>query len=422
MISLVFAYRSTKKEADLRLFCRSDSFACYIPTEIKVEKEFWDNYQDGTRFKGSNAETAKYIADETSAIKKHVQSAINKADPSTIHKDWLKKVVHEYYNPPQPADVEVIPHSLLGYIDYYVKLRENDFDKRGIAKFMVVRRKLERFQDAEDKTFEVKDVNENFKKSFVEYSQSQSYSQNTTSRDLKRIKTICKHARIKGVPVSPELDILTMGETKTPKIYLTFDELEKIKAVDGLPDYLDNVRDWLLVSCYTGQRISDFMGFDKSMIRIENDVPILEFTQKKTKKDMAIPVLPEVIGILDKRGGEFPKPISDQRYNEWIKEVCRLAKLKERIKGKKRICIAPEGVKPTKNDYRDVFGLHPKWQLITSHVGRRSFASNYYGKLPTTFLIGITGHSTEKMFLNYIGKGRKDNALEAYQHLLKAKK
>lgn len=422
MVILTFSFRSTKKEAYLRLRFRHVSTSIEVPTEIKVSKDFWDKYQRGVQFKGDNAETADHIRTETADLKKHVQSEIDKVDTTTIDKDWLKKVVHEHYNPPQPADVEVIPHSLLGYIDYYVKLRENDFDKRGIAKFMVVRRKLERFQDAGGKTFEVKDVNENFKKSFVEYSQSQSYSQNTTARDLKRIKTICKHARIKGVPVSPELDILTMGEAKTPKIYLTFNELEKIKAVDGLPDYLDNARDWLIISCYTGQRVSDFMRFTSDMIRTENNVPLLEFAQKKTKKDMAIPVLPEVMGILDKRGGGFPRPISDQRYNEWIKEVCRLAGLKEKIKGKKRVCIAPEGVRPTKNDYRDVFGPHPKWQLITSHVGRRSFASNYYGKLPTTFLIGITGHSTERMFLNYIGKGRKDNALEAYQHLLKATK
>jgi hypothetical protein len=45
-------------------------------------------------------------------------------------------------------------------------------------------------------------------------------------------------------------------------------------------------------------------------------------------------------------------------------------------------------------------------------VGRRSFATNFYGKIPTTYLIYITGHSTEAMFLNYIGKSNKDLALE----------
>jgi hypothetical protein len=49
-------------------------------------------------------------------------------------------------------------------------------------------------------------------------------------------------------------------------------------------------------------------------------------------------------------------------------------------------------------------------------VGRRSFASNYYGKIPTTYLIFITGHSSEKMFLNYMGKSNKDLAVEVSKY------
>ena len=38
--------------------------------------------------------------------------------------------------------------------------------------------------------------------------------------------------------------------------------------------------------------------------------------------------------------------------------------------------------------------------------------SNNYGKIPTSFLMCMTGHSTEKMFLTYIGKSNKDIAME----------
>lgn len=64
---------------------------------------------------------------------------------------------------------------------------------------------------------------------------------------------------------------------------------------------------------------------------------------------------------------------------------------------------------------RNTFGTYPKFELVTSHIGRRSFATNYYGKIATTFLINITGHSSETMFLNYIGKSNKDMALEMAQ-------
>jgi integrase len=51
-----------------------------------------------------------------------------------------------------------------------------------------------------------------------------------------------------------------------------------------------------------------------------------------------------------------------------------------------------------------------KWQLIGSHVCRRSFASNLYGTLPTPLIMQITAHSSEKMLQNYIGKQGLDYA------------
>ena len=38
------------------------------------------------------------------------------------------------------------------------------------------------------------------------------------------------------------------------------------------------------------------------------------------------------------------------------------------------------------------------------------FATNYYGHVPTPFLMEITGHSREKDFLNYIGEKPIDYA------------
>ena len=36
-------------------------------------------------------------------------------------------------------------------------------------------------------------------------------------------------------------------------------------------------------------------------------------------------------------------------------------------------------------------GYIQKYELITSHVGRRSFATNYYGKVPTAYIKTIMG-------------------------------
>jgi hypothetical protein len=49
------------------------------------------------------------------------------------------------------------------------------------------------------------------------------------------------------------------------------------------------------------------------------------------------------------------------------------------------------------------------------HVCRRSFATNFYGKIPTSVLMNITGHGTESI-LNYIGKTTYDNAYQMLEY------
>jgi hypothetical protein len=54
--------------------------------------------------------------------------------------------------------------------------------------------------------------------------------------------------------------------------------------------------------------------------------------------------------------------------------------------------------------------------LVSSHIGRRSFATNNYGRIPTSLLINVTGHSTEGMFLEYIGKSNTEKAIQLAEY------
>ena len=117
---------------------------------------------------------------------------------------------------------------------------------------------------------------------------------------------------------------------------------------------------------------------------------------------MTIPLSKKVMAILKKRKGNFPYKISDQRYNEHIKKVCDKAGLDSPIKA---------GL-IDKETNRKKLGTYPKWMLVSSHIGRRSFATNYYGIIPTPLLIGVTGHSTEQQFLEYIGKSDSQKAMQ----------
>jgi integrase len=410
MASINFLYRSTKVKSNLvlRLLYRYNG-ADYVfgaKTKFEIEKNYWSKQH---KKKSKDIEITNKQTDvnnELNKIENHVLNAFKSVSIETINKDWLQTQIDNYYNPIKETN---IPANLIDYIDFYLDYRKNEITETNKSKCRVIKNKLIVYETFLKKKILIKNINDSFKNEFVNYQKERMYSQNTIQREFVNIKTFCKHARYLGLETHPQLDSLRVERQKVEKIYLTFGDLTKIETIskEKLTDSLDNAKDWLIISCYTGQRISDFMRFTKEQIRIEDGKHLLEFTQKKTGKNMTVPLHPKVLEILNKRKGKFPYPISDQKYNDFIKTVCELAEINELTKGSKLV--------ETETDskvYRKKTGMYKKYDLVTSHIGRRSFATNFYGKIKTIYLIYMTGHSTESLFLEYVGKSNKDLALE----------
>jgi integrase len=425
MATVNFLYRSTKDKANLqiRLLYRFNDtdFVFGANTKFETTKDYWskDHKRKSRDIILTNKQTE--VNTELNKIENHVLISFNAFSPDAINKDWLQNEIDHYYNPPQEA--EELPKRLLKYFDYFIECKKNEITVGTLKKYNVSKHLLQRYELDKRTAIQIIDVNEKFKLDFEKYCLKHNYAPNTISKDLRTIKTVCNHAKHNGIITSHQLETIKTPNYKTEKIYLTFEELQKIENIDKrrLNDNYDNAKDWLIISCYTGQRISDFMRFTKDMIRYEKNKdgvlkPFIEFTQVKTDKIMTVALHPKVIEILEKRNGNFPKVISDPKYNLYIKQVCRIAKITEKIKGSKLNDLNKEEAekKSKKEDvkqYRKESGIFPKWELITSHIGRRSFATNFYGTIPTTYLMNVTGHSTEVMFLNYLGKSNKDLAM-----------
>jgi integrase len=130
----------------------------------------------------------------------------------------------------------------------------------------------------------------------------------------------------------------------------------------------------------------------------------------------------QVKEILKKRNGEFPRRIADQRFNDFIKKVCKEVGIKNIVEGSKmtEIRVIDENEKE-KIIHRKKFGKYPKYELVSSHVCRRSFATNLYGKIDTLTIMKITGHKTEKQFLEYIKITPKEYAEKLKDFWKKAK-
>lgn len=414
MATINFLYRSTKNQATLniRLLYRygEKDYVYGAKTLLKVDKEYWEKYHNQKRPKNIEiANKQQEVNAEINNIQNFVLSAFEKVSPTEINKVWLSSKMDSYYNR-EPERIQ-IPQGLVAFVDYYKKEKENEITQSSIRKLNVVKHKLERYEKEKNKTLLISEINEQFKNDFIDYCKKENYAIGTIQRDLVFIKTFCNYAFEKGLEVDRNLNkvkIKVKREIKHP--YLSIEELAQIEKAE-LSNSLSSVRDWLIISCYTGQRISDFMDFNASKIRIESEKPLLEFKQKKTGKLMTIPVHPKVMGILEKRNGQFPNKISDQKYNDYLKDVCKKANINKKIEGSKKVEIEPNSGK-----YRKEEGVYEKWELVSSHIGRRSFATNFYGKMPTSYLIFMTGHSTEGMFLEYIGKSKKDTAFEVFNY------
>ena len=127
--------------------------------------------------------------------------------------------------------------------------------------------------------------------------------------------------------------------------------------------------------------------------------------QQKTGAKVVIPILPPIVPILEKYDYQPPRSISNQRFNDYIKEVAQLAHLDDEV--------ATIHTQQEKGHFTPgrVETRRPKWQAITAHTARRSFATNMYKRgFPTLAIMAITGHKTEKSFLTYIKVSETENA------------
>jgi integrase len=180
-------------------------------------------------------------------------------------------------------------------------------------------------------------------------------------------------------------------------IYLTKTEIAKLEDID-LSDNLrlDKVRDLFLIGLNTGFRISDWLQVKPENIKFtDKNNGYIEITQTKTKTLATTPLRPIVSQILTKYNNQLPE-ISEQKINQYLKELCKMAGITQRVK----ITSTIEGGQQIE--------FFEKWEQVSTHTSRRSFATNCYrDRIPPALIMKATGHTTEKNFRKYL---KLDNA------------
>ena len=209
-------------------------------------------------------------------------------------------------------------------------------------------------------------------------------------------------------------------ETFTPKlknaqkkiIFLTPTELNQLKNFN-IPDgkqYLERVRDVFLFQCFTGLRYSDVFNLKKSEVKNQT----IEITTLKTVDRLIIELNNHSQSILDKyknidlEDDKALPVISNQRMNEYLKELAELAEIDDSVRETYYI------------GNRRIDTTAPKYALLGTHAGRRTFICNALSLgIPPQVIMKWTGHKDYKAMKPYIdiADETKVNAMERFNNL-----
>lgn len=297
--------------------------------------------------------------------------------------------------------------SFLAFIDHFIETapqRVNiesgkHINPRTIQKYNTTVRVLREFATTYKGRLDFEAINLEFYDAFTAYlTKKEGLAVNTVGKYVQALKVFLNEATAKGINTNLDYKSSRFKVLKedADSIYLTEPELQRLYNFDlSKQPRLERVRDLFLVGCYTGLRFSDFTAIRPEHIKDG----LIRMEQHKTMGKVVVPCHPIVTALLDKYSGHLPQSISNQKMNDYLKEVCQLAGM-----------TSHEGKGITKGGVRIIRSLE-KWQMVTTHTARRSFATNMYLLgVPAITIMRITGHRTEKAFMRYIKLDEEQHA------------
>lgn len=309
----------------------------------------------------------------------------------------LTAPVEEVKEEPQPAT----DNSIFPIFDKYIEdnTRNGRWSESALKKNRTIRKHL--YDMSSKVTFE--ELEATGMSDFIAYLSSipdkekrVGLSNPTIKKDIGFVKAFVRWAQEKGYVGHNKFLIqkVRLKTAKKPVIFLSWDELMTVYNYDfGNLKYLSQVRDVFCFCCFTSLRYSDVHNLRKSNFNGTS----FTFTTMKTNDTLTIELNKYSKAILDKYAHvNFPDDkvlpvISNQKMNDYLKEI-----------GKRCGIDAPVTLTIYKGMQR-IDETHPKWELLSTHAGRRTFVCNAIMLgIPPTIVMKWTGHSDYRAMKPYI--------------------
>lgn len=386
---------------------RFDNLRLMYSTEQLIHPTQWDTDRQRAKTNQPRRERQPYEDINTQldryrdALKKAVTLLTRSGETVTLSllKQELNRLLDK--EPKKTVEQAAKPLTFFGFIEQFIQeckdgkrlTKDNkQYSDSTIKDYRKTLNHLIAFQKVYKRRLDYEAYTMVFYDKFKKYLTGQGYTVNTIGALFKNLKILLKQSYRDGLHdnrIFEHEDFKKLQE-EVDNIYLNQADLKRIADLDlSQESRLDKVRDAFLIGCYTGLRFSDF-----SQLKPENisaDRKKLTVVTQKTGLKVTIPLHPTVLAILIKYELTPPRVPSNQKFNDYLKELGQLAELTELIQTTR-----------TKGGLR-VTRTIKKWELVTSHTARRSFATNAYKSgMNLVDIMKLTGHKTETSFMKYI--------------------
>ncbi len=414
MATIKFKLRTANNPSTIFLrFIGGRKFDFSIPLPLQVNPKDWNENKEEVK-NTISAKEKEQTNTKLRKIKSNVLNSYNELNGNTglVNKLWLQDIVNK------TLTTTLIQHkkTLLDFIeDYIIMMRTKPSAVTG--KLLSISRqkgyqgtlnKLELFGKEKYK-LDFDTITMDFYYDFIEWCESKGYSKNYIGKFISNIKYFMSEAheeKLHNNLVFRSRKFKKLSED-TDELYLTIEELGKIEKVDlsRYPEGYNTARDLFIIGAYTGLRVSDFNNLSEDNLLLVLNTKVFKVATKKTGEPVVIPIHPVVNRILAKRNGSLPPKLSDQKINDYLKDIGKEAEINTNFR------------RTSTKGGQKVTTLKPRYEHIKTHTARRSFCTNaYLSGMDSIDIMAISGHTTEKSFLRYIKVTKEQIALRMADH------
>lgn len=370
--------------------------------KIQIEERLWDSKKQRAKASSKNPHQINEKLDEIRSVLKKQYEEIEAAFKRPPTEKEVKLILEAVINNKEVKTRRPnTPKKVKPFIDYFQDFindtesgarLSNDGKKIGastLTGYYTTKNHLEEFLKTTKAGITFDDIDDSFFSSLIKYLTTKKLSNNSQGRFVKIIKTFMHYTSDKGLHTNRKfVKSLKIFNEETQQFALNRFELDLLQNLSGLTPKLQRLQDLFLVQIYTGLRFSDLFNLKPENVNLP-ERKITLYTVK-TQKPISIPLAPRLQMILEKYNCSLPK-ISSQKFNEGIKELCKLAGINEMMPS--TYFIGSERIDE----------LRPKYEVISSHTARRTFItlSLKKGVLPE-MVMKVSGHTSRKSFQKYV--------------------